>query len=99
MCSNYIQYSIPLIRHTPCINPCALYTNGRNFLRPMDFIISISSIGSFGLSGNAVAQPATPSSGNGVVQSFLDYMKESPAQRMIDAWLKAHDLSEQALQN
>jgi hypothetical protein len=28
-----------------------------------------------------------------VVQSFLDYMKETPAQRMEDAWLNAHHMT------
>ena len=27
------------------------------------------------------------------VQSFLDYMKETPAQRMEDAWLNAHHMT------
>jgi len=32
-----------------------------------------------------------------VEQQFLDYMKKSPAQKMIDAWLKAHHLTEKDL--
>ena len=55
--------------------------------------------GSFGLSNNATSNASAPSGSASVEQSFLDYMKESPAQRMIDAWLKAHGLSEQDLQN
>ncbi|HEU0117932.1 MAG TPA: hypothetical protein VFR09_04800 [Alphaproteobacteria bacterium] len=31
-------------------------------------------------------------------QAFMNYMKESPAQRMIDEWLKAHGLTEESLQ-
>jgi len=38
-----------------------------------------------------------PTSGQSVEQQFLNYMKESPGQRMIDAWLKAHHLTEQSL--
>jgi hypothetical protein len=40
---------------------------------------------------------SSSSSAASVEQTFLNYMKESPAQRMIDAWLKAHGLSEDAL--
>lgn len=31
------------------------------------------------------------------VKDFLDYMKKPPAQRMVDAWLKAHNLTEDDL--
>ena len=34
-----------------------------------------------------------------VETNFLDYMKESPMQRMIDAWLKAHNLTEKDLES
>jgi hypothetical protein len=39
----------------------------------------------------------TPNATNKAVQDFLSYAKESPAQRMVDAWLKAHGLTEQDL--
>jgi hypothetical protein len=39
----------------------------------------------------------TPNATNSSVQSFLNYAKESPAQRMVDDWLKAHGLTEQEL--
>jgi hypothetical protein len=37
------------------------------------------------------------SNSENVDQEFLDYMKKSPGQRMIDEWLKAHNLTEQDL--
>lgn len=36
---------------------------------------------------------ATKNSGEDVVQQFMDYMKESSAQRMEDAWLAAHGIT------
>lgn len=30
-------------------------------------------------------------------QDFLDYMKKTPAQRMVDAWLKQHNLTQEQL--
>jgi hypothetical protein len=39
----------------------------------------------------------TPNATNSAVQSFMNYAKESPAQRMVDDWLKAHGLTEQEL--
>ncbi|MDY0884529.1 hypothetical protein ACFPL7_04085 [Dongia soli] len=30
-------------------------------------------------------------------QDFLDYMKKTPAQRMVDAWLKQHNLTQEEL--
>ncbi len=52
-----------------------------------------------GATGNgATQQTSAAADAKNTVQSFLDYMKKSPAQRMIDAWLKAHHLSEEALQ-
>jgi hypothetical protein len=47
------------------------------------------------------SQPQSSSAsatGKTVEQTFMDYMKESPAQRMIDQWLKAHHLTEKQLQ-
>lgn len=35
--------------------------------------------------------------GNAAEQAFLNYMKETPAQQMEDAWLKAHNLTRQQL--
>lgn len=36
-------------------------------------------------------------SGNAAEQAFLNYMKETPAQHLEDAWLKAHGLTRQQL--
>jgi hypothetical protein len=72
--------------------------------------MSISSVGAAGFFyqppvSNAVAQAqaaaeksasASPG-GEQAVQDFQAYMKESPAQHMVDAWLKAHGLTEQDL--
>ena len=33
-----------------------------------------------------------------VEQQFLDYMKKSPAERMVDAWLQAHHLTRKDLE-
>jgi acyl-CoA reductase-like NAD-dependent aldehyde dehydrogenase len=40
--------------------------------------------------------PANPKT-NSAVDNFLDYMKESPAERMADSWLAAHGLSKEKL--
>jgi len=42
---------------------------------------------------SALAPPSAPSAKD----TFLAYMKESPAQRMEDNWLKAHGLDEKKL--
>ncbi|HVY98400.1 MAG TPA: hypothetical protein VHA35_02785 [Dongiaceae bacterium] len=34
---------------------------------------------------------------NTAAEDFLDYMKESPAERMADSWLAAHGLSKEKL--
>ena len=52
-------------------------------------------------SGQTLQSAATSGSGSdsdSFEQTFLNYMKESPAQRMTDAWLKAHHLTEKSLQ-
>jgi hypothetical protein len=48
-------------------------------------------------SEDASAASDTPNASDKAVQDFLAYMKESPAQRVVDAWLKAHGLTEQSL--
>jgi predicted flavoprotein YhiN len=47
-----------------------------------------------GSSGTSGAQQSS-SSGDSTVQDFLDYMKESPAQRMFDNFLSAHHISKE----
>jgi hypothetical protein len=39
---------------------------------------------------------SSASSGNDAVTQFMNYMKETPAQRMQDAWLQQHGISPQA---
>jgi hypothetical protein len=48
-------------------------------------------------SQDASAASDAPNASSKAVQDFLAYMKESPAQRMVDDWLKAHGLTEQSL--
>ena len=45
-------------------------------------------------SGSQISS-STPASGDDAAQSFLAYMKETPAQRMEDAWLTAHHMTRQ----
>jgi len=62
---------------------------------------------SVGLTFGSVAAPATSSvasssspakkSGNAAADEFLAYMKESPAERMADAWLASHGLTREKL--
>jgi len=62
---------------------------------------------SVGLTFGSVASPATssvaPSSspakkdGKSAADEFLAYMKESPAERMADAWLASHGLTREKL--
>ncbi len=75
--------------------------------------MSISGIGSTGSLAYdfAISRPNTQSQPSGsqdpasgaasqdasVEQQFLDYMKKSPAQRFVDAWLKAHHLTQKDL--
>ena len=53
--------------------------------------------------GSIVAVTAKPSvtptatKTNSAVDNFLNYMKESPAERMADAWLASHGLSKEKL--
>ena len=52
---------------------------------------------------SASGKAAAPSSGgsaaanNTIEQQFFDYMKKTPAQRMVEAWLKAHHLTQKDL--
>jgi hypothetical protein len=39
----------------------------------------------------------TANASDSAVQDFLNYAKESPAQRMVDDWLKAHGLTKEEL--
>ena len=56
---------------------------------------------SFGSVVATASQPTvtTPvaAKSNSAVDTFLNYMKESPAQRMEDSWLAAHGLTRQSL--
>ena len=45
------------------------------------------------------ANTDSSSSESAPVKDFLDYMKKPPAQRMVDAWLKAHNLTEDDLKH
>jgi hypothetical protein len=55
----------------------------------------------FGAIQAATAQPAATLSPatktNSAADNFLDYMKESPAERMADSWLASHGLSKEKL--
>jgi hypothetical protein len=43
------------------------------------------------------ASGSDPASSSDPAQAFLDYMKKTPAQRMVKAWLAAHHLTQQQL--
>ncbi len=47
----------------------------------------------------ASQQSATAPAQNSATQTFLNYMKETPAQQFEDSWLAAHHLTEQQLAN
>ena len=52
--------------------------------------------------GSKAAAPSSGSSAaaaanNTIEQQFFDYMKKTSAQRMVEAWLKAHHLTQKAL--
>jgi acyl-CoA reductase-like NAD-dependent aldehyde dehydrogenase len=54
----------------------------------------------FGSVVAATARPAVApatSKTNSAADTFLDYMKQSPAERMADSWLAAHGLSKEKL--
>jgi hypothetical protein len=72
--------------------------------------MSVSGVGAAGFfyqppTTNAVAQAqanveqnaSSSAGGDQAVQDFQNYMKESPAQRMVDDWLKAHGLTKEEL--
>ena len=56
---------------------------------------------SFGVIGtaqtHAAAAPAPARTGESAAGAFLNYMKESPAERMAESWLAAHGLSKEEL--
>jgi len=55
---------------------------------------------SFGTVTAATAKAATApltAKAHSAVDDFLSYMKESPAERMMDSWLAAHGLSKESL--
>lgn len=57
-------------------------------------MMSISGVSGAGAAGGlAAGQPSKTPGGDSVVQKFLDYMKETPAQRMEDSWLSGHHLT------
>jgi predicted flavoprotein YhiN len=41
------------------------------------------------------ASGSSASTGDGAVQQFMNYMKETPAQRLVNAWLQQHGISPQ----
>src|SRR4051812_40952191 len=41
--------------------------------------------------------PPSTSSDDTAVQDFMNYMKETPEQRFVDSWLRAHHISKEAL--
>ena len=54
----------------------------------------------FGSVAAATARPTVApaaSKTTSAAENFLDYMKESPAERMADSWLAAHGLSKEKL--
>jgi len=60
--------------------------------------MTITAISNTNLSSNAsLSSSGGSSSDSSAVQDFLNFMKESPAQRMVDEWLKAHNLTEKEL--
>ncbi|MFA4993743.1 MAG: hypothetical protein WC521_00325 [Bdellovibrionales bacterium] len=42
-----------------------------------------------------VASPTTPQSDDAALQELIDYFFESPAQRIVDNWLKAHGITKE----
>ena len=52
---------------------------------------------SAGAAARTVQTTSSPLQGKRAEESFLDYMKESPAERMIDRWLTSHHLTKEAL--
>jgi hypothetical protein len=58
--------------------------------------MSVQGVSNSGAQGNSTSSLSAPSTETGA-QAFLDYMKETPAQRMEDAWLSAHHLTRQQL--
>jgi pyruvate/2-oxoglutarate dehydrogenase complex dihydrolipoamide acyltransferase (E2) component len=61
-----------------------------------DFAISKPNTQAQSSASQASASDAASPDGS-VEQQFLDYMKKSPAQRFVDAWLKAHHLTQKDL--
>jgi len=60
--------------------------------------MSIQGIGNSGASqATPQSSQSTAQSNSDIITSFLNYMKESPAQRMEDSWLAAHHLTRQEL--
>jgi hypothetical protein len=65
-------------------------------------MMSIQGIGAFTTPGSVTSSGGTTSknqsqSGDDAVQAFDNYMKETPAQRMEDAWLAAHNITKEQL--
>jgi hypothetical protein len=60
--------------------------------------MTIQTIGTIGAAAPQAQNANASAASNSVEQTLLDFMKESPGQRMIDEWLKAHHLTEQELQ-
>jgi hypothetical protein len=47
----------------------------------------------------SLSAPSSPASGDGAVQAFESYFRETPAQRMQEAWLRQHGISQQQYNN
>jgi hypothetical protein len=53
--------------------------------------------GAAGAAGSSAADSATSTDSGSAFQYLVNYLKESPAKRMEDAWLAKHHLTEQSL--
>jgi len=55
--------------------------------------------GSSGATDGSSLSASNSTTEDSATKSFLDYMKKSPAQRLRDAWLSAHHLTEDSLKS
>jgi hypothetical protein len=60
--------------------------------------INVGTATTSGLNPGRQQQNANATDPNSAEQQFLNYMKEPPTQRMVDAWLKSHGLTRQELE-
>ncbi len=59
--------------------------------------MSVSGVGAGAQGASSLTGNSSSSAYASAVQNFMDYMKETPAQQMEDAWLHAHGLTRQEL--